>query len=320
MNFLDEIIISVKSGHGGRGCESYLRRADRKMIPNGGDGGDGGDVIIRCDAQTGSFFPLQSKRIFEAESGGAGAGNNRYGQKGKPLILKVPCGTTVYDRVRNLLLRDLLQSGDEVVAVRGGRGGYGNHAGRPIRESEEGKLLELLFSFTTVADIFMVGLPNSGKTTLLHYLTGAHVIPTEHPFATKSPCLGTYRTSKGSLQICELPSIYNHSLEGKGLGSAFLKHLKRSRLIFLVLDPVNPFARSLKEGYDILLNVLEEFDPTFLKVRRVVIVNKMDLKEAKKITARQVKFKDPVHFISALRGTGVSKLMREAVSLLAKES
>jgi len=233
--------------------------------------------------------------------------------------LKVPCGTTVHDHSHNLLLRDLVELGDEVVVAKGGRGGYGNHRGRPQTMGEDGESLELLLSFTILADIFLVGLPNSGKTTLLRSLTRANIQPTDYPFATKQPCLGTYGARAAQFQICELPSVYGHSSEGRGLGNVFLKHLKRAKLIFLVLDPLNPFARGLKEGYDILVQSIREFDPGFLDIRRLVVVNKMDLKGAEKtLRSKQLKCPEPVFEISAAEGTGVKKLMREAVRIIRK--
>ena len=319
--FLDELIISVKSGRGGRGCESYLRRADRKMIPNGGDGGAGGDVILRADEHIGSLVALKSKRVFEAETGGFGQGSNKYGQHGKSLIVRVPCGTTVYDHSRNLLLRDLVLSGDEVIAVKGGRGGYGNHAGRPATFGEEGKRAELLLSLSIIADIFLIGLPNSGKTTLLKALTNARVEAADYPFATKQPCLGTYETSVKHFSLCELPAIYDHYAEGSGLGNTFLKHLKRARLIFFMIDETNPFAPDLKEGYDVLVRQVKTFNPDLLKVPRFVVINKIDLKGTKKKSRpKRLRVADPVFYVSALTGEGIKKLMTASVRILKRKS
>ena len=317
--FLDELIISVQSGRGGNGCESYMRRSDRKMIPDGGDGGKGGDVILRAASEVGSLIGLRSKRLFEAQAGGFGKGTNRYGRHGESLVLRVPCGTTVYDHTNQLLIRDLAEAGDEVVVAKGGRGGYGNHSGRPRTMGEEGKLLELSLSFTIPAEIFLVGLPTSGKTSLLKYLTGARVEPADYPFATKAPCLGTYSNSRMQFRICELPSLYGHSSEGRGLGTAFLKQLNRARLIFLVLDPGNPFADHLKSGYDILLKQIDSYDARYLKIPRFVVINKMDLVTAKERSKiKSLKFQEPVFYISTKRESGISGLMKKSEQWLAR--
>lgn len=316
--FIDEIVIKVKSGDGGRGCESYFKRADRKMVPNGGDGGDGGDVILRADRNTGSLLSLKTRRLFEAERGSLGKGANKYGHQGKPSVLLVPCGTTVFDYQKKLLLRDLVSHDDEVVVAKGGHGGYGNHSGRPTTAGKPGETLELLLSFSILSEIVMVGLPGSGKTALLKAITGANVEPATYPFATKSPCLGTYHHAKRSFSICEVPSIYAASHEERGLGVRYLKHLHRSKLIFFVVDPLNSFARGVKDGYDILLKAVGDFNPDYLSLPRFLIINKMDLKEAKKAVSKRIKFKDPAFQVSAVSGTGLKTLMNQATKMLSK--
>ena len=322
MTFIDEVTITVRSGAGGRGCESYRGRTDRKRIPDGGDGGDGGDVIVRSDAQTGSLFPLKSKRTFEAEAGGLGSGNNSYGRRGKDCVVKVPCGTTVYNKRDQLLIRDLVLPGDEVIVLKGGRGGYGNHAHRPTVAGESAKELELLLSFKIIADIFLVGLPNSGKTTLLKHVTGAGVLETEYPFATKAPQLGTYRSHFRELRMCELPAIYQSSDQGRGLGTGFLKHLERARLIFLMLEPESEFAPDLKTGCQILRKTIERFDPDFVRIPYFVVINKADLIPRGTVSEKKKSFssREKVFFISAKTGTGVDRLMEAALNFLEDSS
>ncbi len=310
--FIDEITIIVRSGSGGRGCESFHMRPDRKRIPTGGDAGDGGDVILRADDQTGSLITLKSKRIFEAERGGHGLGSGQYGSKGKDCVIKVPCGTTIYNKTENLLIRDLIHSGEEVVVLKGGKRGYGNHARRPATPGEEGKELELLLSFKIISDIFIIGLPNSGKTTLLKLLTGAGVSETEYPFATKTPRAGTYQSDESRISLCELPSIYQASGEGRGLGTHNLKHLERAKLIFLMLDAKNKFADNLKKGYGILIETIREFNPEFLKIPRFIVVNKSDLLSTAEQKKKYVAAKEKVYLISAKENSGVDRLMKDA--------
>ena len=314
--FIDEISIIVRSGSGGRGCESYRRRSDHKQIPDGGDGGDGGDVILRADPGTGSLFSLKSKRIFESEDGGIGTGKNRYGRKGEDCIIKIPCGTTVYNKRDQLLIRDLVSPHDEVVVLKGGKGGYGNHARRPTRDGIKGKELELFLSFKIIADIFVVGLPNSGKTTLLKRLTGAGVLETEYPFATKEPQLGTYRSNFHQLRMCELPAIYQASGEGRGLGTHFLKHLERARLIFFLLDPNSEFAPDPQAGFQILVNTIEKFNSDFLDIPRFLVVNKVDSLPPKGRSGLPLPRGENVFLVSAKTGTGIDRLMTAAQDIL----
>jgi GTP-binding protein len=304
---------------------------------------------VRADPQTGSLSPLKSKRIFEAERGGIGIGNNRYGRKGKDYVVNVPCGCTLYNKRDELLIRDLVSPGEEVVVLTGGRGGYGNHRKRPVTQGEASRELELLISFKIIADIFLVGLPNSGKTTLLKRLTGARVAESEYPFATKSPHLGTYRDHSAELRVCELPAIYRASDEGRGLGTHFLKHLERARLIFLMLDFKSEFAEDLKSGHEILIETVRKFNPAFLDIPRFIVVNKADvilqrsakenclqdchseakpppnrtadpprilaeknLKSEMLRFAQHDKFQEKLFFISAKTGKGVDSLMKAA--------
>jgi GTPase len=318
--FTDELTISVRSGDGSRGCDSYLRRPDRKRIPNGGDGGKGGDVILRADDQAGSLSYLKSKRLFEAERGGLGTSNNQHGRSGEDIVVKVPCGTTVTNKRDNLLIRDLLVAGEEIIVVKGGRGGYGNHKGRPPTPGEEGKVLELSLSFKIIADIFLVGLPNSGKTSLLKRLTHAGVLETDYPFATKSPQLGTYQTDASEFRICELPAIYDASSEGRGLGTRWLKHLERAKLLFLLVDPKSTFAPDVTTGHDILLKIIKQVEPKFLSIPRFLIVNKAHLISEKKTNKNRALKDTRTFFISAQEGTGVNRLMKEATEILEKKS
>lgn len=314
--FLDEITIKIQSGNGGRGCMSFLRRQDRKRTADGGDGGDGGNIILQADSQTGSLVSLRSKAIFEAERGEGGTSSKSCGRSGRDLIVKVPCGTTVYNKTDQLLMRDLVNHGDEFIAAKGGKGGFGNHSERPEPIGGAGIALELFLSFKIIADVFLIGLPNSGKTLLLRELTGAGVTESEHPFSTKAPHLGTYQSYSEDVRMCELPSLYQASEDGHGLGTSFLKHLERAKLIFVVLDPTSEFGADVSKASKMLCGIIERFDPEFSKIQRILVVNKIDLispAQRKKIKAPK---DEKMFFISAKKKIGFSQLMEQAVKTL----
>jgi len=317
--FTDELTIVVKSGAGGRGCESYRKRQDHKRLPDGGDGGNGGSVILAADPQTGSLAPLKSKPTFEAERGSHGMGNNRYGHNGKDYIVKVPCGTTVYNKCDHLLIRDLVVPNEQVVVLRSGKGGHGNHNGGKATGGEAAQGLELFLSFKIISDICLVGLPNSGKTALLKTLTGAGVSATEYPFATKSPQLGTYRSDKHELHLCDLPSLYQASTDGRGLGTHYLKHLERAKLVFFVLDTETKFAHDVRSGFRMLFDIVKSFNPDFAKKPRFVVVNKTDMLPEKRIEKAVLPEREKCFAISTLEGTGVKRLMSESEKVLKKE-
>lgn len=317
--FLDELTIVVRSGQGGKGCESYFKRTDRKMIPNGGDGGDGGDVILKAENNMGSLHALKSKRVFEAENGGGGSSNNKYGRKGNDCVILVPCGTTVYNKRENLLIRDMVEQGDQVLALKGGRAGYGNHNDRPATNGEPAKEMELYLSYKIISDIAFVGLPNSGKTALLKTLTGAGVQETDYPFATKSPQLGTYSSDTTQFRLCDLPSIYQGSEQSHGLGTHFLKHLERARMLFFILDVNSAFATDLYHGFQTLLSIVQRCSQDFLLKPRFVVINKAELLgEGAPVRHQLFPNHEKIFFVSVKNMTGLDELMNEAGKVLEK--
>ncbi|HXV27858.1 MAG TPA: GTPase [bacterium] len=308
--FIDKIHTRVQAGRGGNGCESYFRRTDKKQVPDGGDGGRGGSVIFRADTNAPSLRSFRYQQHIMAESGGHGGSSRKRGKNGKDLEVLVPLGTRLYDAKRNFLIRDLVKEGDEVLVLEGGRGGTGNAGGKRATRGEKGEALELELTFRIMADVFFVGIPNSGKSTLLNSLTGTRLGEKDYPFSTRTPEIGVHALPDYEhVTLCELPSLYGASHEGRGMGSDFLKHLEKAKLILHVLDPVSKFSSSLTEGLGILRKEMEAFDPVFLQIPFAVVVNKMDLPEAaQKVKEEKFEPGAPCFFISALTGEGMPAL------------
>jgi GTP-binding protein len=308
--FIDKVHLIVQSGNGGNGCESYFRRTDKKLVPDGGDGGEGGRVIFRADTNAPSLRSFRFRQHLVAESGGNGGSNRKRGKKGQDLLVLVPFGTRLYDRKRKFLIRDLKIMGEEVVVLEGGHGGVGNHGGKPATLGGKGTVLDLELSFRIVADIFLVGIPNSGKSSLLNRLTRAHAGEKDFPFSTRSPEIGVFTLSDyEQLSLCELPSLYRASHEGRGMGTEFLKHLENAKLILLILDPLSKFSNSLEEGFMILRKELETYEKGYLQIPSAVVVNKMDLEGAREKAKKEVfKPEVPCFFISAKTGEGLEEL------------
>ncbi len=318
MIFVDEIVIHIQSGNGGKGCESYYRRTDKKMVPTGGDGGEGGDIIIRADRNATNLYSFRFNKHYRAESGHHGSGNQMKGRDGADLMIRVPCGTTILNKKDHLLIRDLVHDGEEVVVLRGGRGGMGNsHHGREATLGKNGQSLEVVLNLKIHADIFLVGNPNSGKSLLLNYLTHAKAKSETYPFSTKAPQLGIYETSDfRTLTLCELPPIVRGSSKGKGLGNQFLKHLARARLIFLMLDPFQDDF-DLVSGYNDLNAEILAFDPALAAIPHFLVVSKMDIPQVKeRFEHRKVNISCLFFLISAQTGNGIDSLMKEAERLV----
>ncbi len=308
--FIDHVHLLVQAGNGGNGCESYHHRPDRKIVPNGGDGGHGGAVIFRADVNAPSLVSMRFKQHMMAPSGGHGGPTRKRGRNGENLVILVPVGTRIIDRDKNLVVRDLAKQGDEVLLLKGGEGGVGNDGNREATKGEPGQMLNLELNVLLIADVLILGLPNSGKSKLLNLLTRAKAKEENYAFTTRTPEVGVWQYSDyEQMTLCELPSVYEASLEGRGMGVDFLKHLERGKMVLLMLDPISQFCGSLKEGLGILRETIRQYREEFLERPFAVIVNKMDLEEAKEaVKAQKFKPKAPVFYISAATGEGMEKL------------
>lgn len=308
--FVDRVHIQVEAGNGGNGCDSYFHRMDRKIVPNGGDGGHGGSVVFRADSNAQGLASFKFRQHLSAEHGGNGGNTLKRGRNGKDLVVLVPVGTRIIDREKGLLIRHLAHAGEEVVVCQGGHGGSGSHGGKGAQKGEPGSKIEVELHLLMQADVFLVGLPSSGKSKLLNVLTNSKAREGAYPFATKEPEIGmlTFDIHE-PLTLCELPSLYKASLEDRGMGREFLKHLENASLILYVIDPVSDFADSLAEGLKVLRDNVESFNEEFLKTPQAIAVNKIDLPEAKeKVKKSRWKPALPVFYISALTGEGLDEM------------
>lgn len=308
---LDKIHLTIQGGHGGKGCESYYHRKDHKTVPNGADGGDGGSVIFRASHNAPGLDRLKLKQHLVAESGEHGSSDNKRGRKGEDLIVLVPLGTSLYNRENHLAIRDLCHEGEEVVVARGGTGGLGNIGDKQATSGEEGELIEVDVEFRMIADVFLVGLPSSGKSSLLHNLTRAHVEGKNYPFATRIPVLGIYPYEDyKQIVFCELPSLYDGSTKGRGLGTDFLKHLARAKLILFMLDPTLKYTTTITEGLETLQKIVYEHDPTFRQIPSIIVVNKIDLGEDLGQIQEELQHSGQLYFLISLKtGEGVESLL-----------
>jgi len=324
MDFLDEAVITVRSGDGGRGCISFRRE---KFIPrggpNGGDGGDGGNVIIRSTNRLNSLIDFRFRRSFKAKNGQPGRGQNQTGKNGKDVTIDTPLGTLVYDEETGELLADLIKEGQEVILLEGGRGGKGNQhfatstnrAPRKAQPGIPGEQKKLRLRLKYLADIGLIGLPNTGKSTLLSALTDAHPKIGDYPFTTLVPNLGVMVAGgqEKTLTVADIPGLIEGASEGRGLGHDFLKHVERTRLLLHLIDITYVPAGDILEDFHVVFRELENYDPSLTGKEQMVVVTKMDLYSSKSRDRASVKKTlDDLHiesiFVSALTGEGMEGL------------
>ena len=316
-NFVDYVKIFCRSGKGGRGS-AHLRHD--KYIPNGGpdggDGGKGGSVILKGNRNYWTLLHLRYERHAFAENGGNGGSNKCFGKDGKDVIIEVPCGTVAYDAETGEYLCDITDDGQEIVLLKGGRGGLGNwhfrtatrQAPRFAQPGEPAQELMVVLELKLLADVGLVGFPNAGKSTLLSAISAAKPKIANYPFTTLEPNLGivSYREGK-SFVMADIPGIIEGASEGKGLGLRFLRHIERnSLLLFMVPADTDDIARE----YNILLNELAQFNPEMLDKERVLAVTKCDLIDEELITMLEPNLPAdiPHVFISGVSGLGLQQL------------
>lgn len=312
---LNFVHVLIQAGDGGKGCESYEPRMDRKIVGTGGDGGRGGHVIFKASNQAQRIDKLKQRQHIVAESGALGGSNNKQGRKGKDEIILVPPGTRIYNRATRLSIRDLKNDGDEVMVARGGAGGFGNDGGRKQTAGKIGEKIEIELEYFLVSDVFLIGLPNSGKSLFMSTLTNAHVPVTDYPFSTRYPAVGSYEyDGYKQMFICEMPSLYEGSREGHGLGLDCLRQLVRAKVVVVFVDATTDFSKSPREGFDQLQAILKEFAPEEAEFETCVVVNKVDSsKDEKKIKTLFSKLKVPLFLISTKEKRGLEPLLEYLV-------
>ena len=325
MGFLDEAVIHVVSGNGGKGSVSFRReRFIPKGGPDGGDGGKGGDIIIRASNKLHTLSDFSSKRRFKAQDGSPGKGSNQTGKNGEDIVIEVPLGTIISDHNTGEILGDLIQNEQELTILSGGIGGKGNkhfatstnRAPRFAQSGIPGESKDLKLTLKHLADIGLIGLPNAGKSTLLSCLTMARPKIDAYPFTTIVPNLGILDLDDAeSLTIADIPGLIEGASEGKGLGHRFLRHIERTRFLLHVIDISQaPADDPLRDCY-ILEDELKRYDSSLLRKKRIIIANKIDLERPDRIEAKDIIFKiNRTGFktipVSALTGDGIKELKK----------
>ena len=320
-NFVDYVKIYCRSGKGGKGS-MHLKHVKYNYNggPDGGDGGNGGSVILRGNHNYWTLLHLKFQRHVYAEHGGNGGKDKCHGTNGKDEYIDVPCGTVVYDAETGKYVCDITYDGQEIVLLKGGRGGLGNfqfrtatnQAPRFAQPGEPMQEMTVILELTLLADVGLVGFPNAGKSTLLSSLSSARPKIANYPFTTLEPSLGivAYRDQK-SFVMADIPGIIEGASEGKGLGLRFLRHIERNSLL-LFMVPCD--SDDIVKDYGVLLNELRKFNPDMLDKHRVLAITKCDMIDEelsemlREEISRRIDEPLPVVFISAVAQQGLDEL------------
>lgn len=328
-NFVDYVKIFCRSGKGGRGS-AHLRRT--KYIPNGGpdggDGGKGGSVILKGNRNYWTLLHLRYQRHAMAENGGNGGSNKCYGKDGKDIIIEVPCGTIAYNAETGEYLCDVTDHDQQVVLLKGGRGGLGNwnfrtatrQAPRFAQPGEPAQEMMVVLELKLLADVGLVGFPNAGKSTLLASVSAAKPKIANYPFTTLEPNLGIVSYHEGkSFVMADIPGIIEGASQGKGLGLRFLRHIERNSLL-LFMVPAD--TEDIKAEYGVLLDELTKFNPQMLDKQRVLAITKCDLidPELQDMLEQTLPDDIPHVFISSVAQMGLDVLKNILWAELTKES
>jgi len=330
VKFIDEAVITVQSGKGGKGCVSFRRE---KYIPrggpDGGDGGKGGDVVFRTISQKRTLYDFRFKKLFKAENGAGGESNQKTGRKGKDLVIEIPPGTLISDAGTGVILKDMVDPDVVFVAAAGGRGGQGNkkfatsthRTPRFAQPGGDSDTLILKLELKLIADVGIIGLPNAGKSTLISAISSATPKIADYPFTTLTPVLGVVKYGKGEpFVVADIPGLIEGAHKGVGLGIQFLKHIERTSMLIHLIDAsaINP--DSPLSGYNIVKRELDLYGKNLAEKPSLVVLNKLDITGAKETAdifieqAGNIK----VLTISAATGLGINKLKQKMASLLGK--
>ena len=319
-NFVDYVKINVRSGNGGKGS-AHLRREKyvAKGGPDGGNGGRGGNIVFLSDKNLWTLFHFKFQKHFKAENGGDGSKSRSSGSNGKDEIIRVPVGTVVKDSDTNQILYESINDGDKKIVVDGGKGGLGNwnfksptnQTPRYAQPGISGVEIKLTIELKVLADVGLVGLPNSGKSTLLSVLTDAKPKIANYEFTTLKPNLGIVKhRDYNKFVISDIQGIIEGASKGKGLGHHFLRHIERNSILVILISVE---SENVKKTYDILIKELKTYNSELMDKEKLLVISKCDLLETKDLNKIKSNFNSTfnsidIHYISSVTMSGITEL------------
>lgn len=326
--FVDELNIKLMAGPGGDGCTSFRREKFVPMGgPDGGNGGRGASIIFKVDKSLKTLVDLSYKKIIKAPKGENGKGSNKYGKNAEDIIINVPEGTTIINKATNEVMADLINDGEEFVVAHGGRGGKGNKsfathdvpAPKFSEKGEPGEEIEVRLELKVLADVGLVGMPSVGKSTLLSVISSSKPKIAAYHFTTLNPNLGVVKLKNGkSFVMADLPGLIEGASNGIGLGTEFLKHAMRTRIIAHVVDMGASEERNPIEDYKIIRNEVIKYSEILKNKKEVVIASKMDLENGKENLEKFKKAYPDLEVIpvSSYDLSGIDEMMERLMEIL----
>ncbi len=318
--FVDEVVVTLNAGDGGKGCVSFRReKYEPRGGPNGGDGGKGGDVVLLCVDDVSDLSSYRYNPNHQAPNGEPGRGSDQNGRGGEDCVLKVPPGTLVISEATGKPVADLVEDGTQVVLLRGGNGGWGNkrfkssvnQAPRRANDGLPGEQGRFRLVLKTVAEVGLVGFPNAGKSSLTNIITKAHPRCAAYPFTTLQPQIGIieYPRLFERVILADIPGLIDGASRNRGLGHQFLRHIERCRVLLIMVDIAGTEERDPLDDYTALLQELRLYSEDLLDKPRLVVANKMDLDGATENLDRLRREVDlPVLPLSCISGEGIDEL------------
>jgi GTPase len=326
MKFLDEAKVYIRSGDGGNGCVAFRRE---KFIefggPSGGNGGRGGDVIIEAVDGLNTLIDYRYQQHFKADRGGNGMGKDRHGAGGKPIALKVPVGTQVFDEDRETLIHDFTTLGERFVLAKGGNGGFGNahfksatnRAPRHANPGMAGEERWIWLRLKLIADAGLVGLPNAGKSTFLSKVSAARPKIADYPFTTLHPQLGVVNADGREFVLADIPGLIEGAHEGAGLGDRFLGHVERCRVLLHLVDATTEHAG---KAYKTVRGELEAYGGQLADKIEIVALNKIDAVTPDELKTQRDRLKRAARktplLMSGASGDGVKRVLRALAEVI----
>lgn len=322
MKFIDQASIHIKAGSGGHGCIAFLREKFRpKGGPCGGDGGRGGNITLRGNPNLNTLLDISLSKHYKAKNGEHGKGKNMHGKNGDDIIIDVPLGTIVKNSITKQVIIDITGENQNHVIAKGGNGGFGNAryktqketAPRIANDGQLGEELDIDLELKVLADVGLVGFPNAGKSTFISKISNAKPKIADYPFTTLTPNLGIVRFGDfNSFVVADIPGLIENASKGKGLGSQFLKHIERTKILVFMLDPS---SGDITEQYNKLLHELKQHDKSILNKESIILITKKDICQGNIDTSDL-----PDHLISisisSVSGDNINKAISSIYTLL----